>query len=385
MTDPIYIKVPVSCYYGSACDKAPDYIKESYDISIVPDLLKVVVEDDTVAIPLGLDLLAKHIKKIREDEPNRKIVTIGGDSSIIAPVTTSMNESFMVIEGDKVSSPLWTIVVASNPNLHNFNTFNNTCLHRMSLGSTLGLVDPPLNSFKLLGDPSKILYIGLNDVDSTESSLLDELGIINFTTDKINMIGMDAVIESIKALVENNPINLCISMTAFNKKTTKCVTHENLNGMDFDQITKLVSDIKDQVKSLTITDFDTNSGLEKHKNLTGELCRQIIVQCMNLKQKRLNIFSEDTEFLIYRHSEQEDEDTDYGWYILRGMDIDTKNKLISNIKGKIIEIEVDGEDCLVTTTTINEQSTKTYYMCNGITDTVLFPQEKQNMMFELIN
>lgn len=385
MTDLFYIKAPVSCYYGSQCDKAPDYVKESYDMAIVPDLLKVVVEGDSVVVPLGFDLLAKNIKNIRVEYPDKKIVTIGGDSSIMAPVTTAMNESFMIIEGDTVSSPMWTVVVSSNPHLHNFNTYNNTCLHRMSMGSTLGLVDPPLNSFNLLGNPSKILYVGLNDVDDTESSLLDELGIINFTSDKINMIGIDVVVETIKALIEKNPVNLCVSMSAFDKKTVKCVTHENSNGLNFEQITELISGLKKQVKSFTITDFDTNVGLEKHKTIVGELCRQLLVECFDLKEKKLNIFSEDTEFLIYRSAEQEDEDTDYGWYILRGMDVDTKNQLIASVKGKIIDIEVDGEDCLVTTTTINEQSAKTYYMCNGITDAVLFPQEKQSMLFELIN
>ena len=77
---------------------------------------------------------------------------------------------------------------------------------------------------------------------------------------------------------------------------------------------------------------------------------------------------------------------DYGWYILTGIPTKTKELLMKSIDNDTItNIEIDDDDYLVTTTTMDEQNNKSYYTANKILDTVLFPNEKISMMFELVN
>jgi len=119
--------------------------------------------------------------------------------------------------------------------------------------------------------------------------------------------------------------------------------------------------------------------------IKGEEFRSYLKEVFNVKEKNLNIFTEDSRFLIYRPMSQNNEE-DYGWYILRNTPKEYKETILKKLEiNNIIDIEIDNEDFLLSSTTINEQNDKSYYFCNSILDTVLYPQEKQSMIFELIN
>ena len=51
----------------------------------------------------------------------------------------------------------------------------------------------------------------------------------------------------------------------------------------------------------------------------------------------------------------------------------------------IISLEIDSEDVLISVTTVLEQQEKTYYATSSIYDCTLFPEEKVDMVFELLN
>lgn len=380
-----YIKVPVSCYSGSKCNLAPKYVKEAYDYEVSEELMTSIISNDIITPALGYDALYNHILKYKKDNMENKIVTIGGDSSIWASTIPAINENYMKTIGQSVESPLYVIIVSAKPCLHNFSTYNNTCMDHMSIASVLGITDPPLVNFKLLLQPQQIIYIGLRDMDNTEAEILDDLGIVYYNMNKIKSLGMDVIVDSIKEVIGDSPVHLAISLTSFDPSVVPCVTHVFNDGLllgDMELITKKLS--KSTV-SLDIVDFDTNIGSERQKNRTGEYCRRIIVNLFDIKEKKINIFNEDSEFIIYRIADQVDDDTDYGWYIMRGLDMETKSDLLEKIKDNVIDVEIDGEDYLVTKTTVNEQQNKNYYSSNKITDFVLTPQEKEHMMFELIN
>ena len=165
-------------------------------------------------------------------------------------------------------------------------------------------------------------------------------------------------------------------------------TQENERGLTFKKLNKLL----DGLKNLDIVGVDfynfkcIDPKVDKKK---AQLCRIILKDLYNIKEKTLNIFNNNSRFLIYRPVQMRDED-DIGWFILRGLEKNVKEKLLLNINpDKIIDQSVNyGDttiDVLVTSTTINDQNKKSYFSANTIIECCLFPEEKTEMMFELVN
>lgn len=380
-----FIQAPVSSYADSGCDLAPKLIKEKFDYQIQNKSFEYGMMDDKIVHGIGYNLLYKYILKYRADFPNDKIVTIGGDSSIIASTIPAINESYMKVQGQEAVSDLKILIIDAEPNLHNQATFNNACLNRMSMGSVMGIMETPIANFKLLMDTNQIIYLGLRNLDDTEEEILNDMGIIYFSMDKINVLGIDNVINTIKNYIGSDPLHLSVSMKGFDPKIAPSVTTKHEGGIVYEDMIKITKGISQSIVSLDIVEFDANVGSEREKRLTGELCRQIIVSSLNLKEKSLNIFNENSEFLIYRPLSQE-AFTDVGWYILKGIDINTAHELLNNIQSEqIISLDIDGIDYLVTKTTVCEQQEKSCFMAECIKDITLYPNEKQLMIFELIN
>lgn len=86
-------------------------------------------------------------------------------------------------------------------------------------------------------------------------------------------------------------------------------------------------------------------------------------------------------------SETESSDDDIGWYIMRNVSVDIKDKLILQLMkepNNMILYKIDGECMYISFTTIEEQSQKSYYRANDIKDKVLTPGEKINMAFNFL-
>lgn len=380
-----YIQAPVSSYADSRCDLAPSFIKEKYDYEIQNGILQSQATDDSVMVGIGYDLLYKYILKYKSDYPTDKIATIGGDSSILASTIPAMNESYMETQGQEVVSKLKVLIIDAEPNLHNKMTFNNSCLNRMSMGSVMGIMENPLAKFKLLLDTNQIIYLGLRNLDDTEEEILNNMGIIYFDMEKINVLGIDSVIKTIQKYIEDDPLHLSVSMKGFDPSIAPSTTTKHEGGLSYEEMIKITTEFSPSIVSLDIVEFDAGVGTEREKRLTGELCRQIMVNSFGLKEKKLNIFNEDSEFLIYRPMAQQ-APTDYGWYILKEMDMETKHELLKNLKSdQIISLDIDGVDYLITKTTLNEQHERSCFTSQCVQDMALFPEEKQSMVFELIS
>jgi len=122
-----------------------------------------------------------------------------------------------------------------------------------------------------------------------------------------------------------------------------------------------------------------------------------------------NIYNENTRFLIYKpvgelcvenETETEIEVDDildinkigdnYGWYILRNIPKDIRENIFGLIEHdsiQFITLEENDEEIeiMISSTTINEQNEKCYYTAQSYKDCVLYPDEKMDMMLELIN
>lgn len=384
-----FIKAP--CHQSSreqGFQFAPDEIKQTYDFEITKTLFDGSIVDTTnkkIELCKGYELLYQHILQYVNLKPNDKIITIGGDHSIATGTIAAMNEKYMKLMGNLVTSELLVLWIDSCPDIDDFNTSSTKNLNEMPVASLLGLCGTQFTKNKLLLDKSQLIYYGLVDKDDNLDDI-KKARISNFTVKKINSIGLSESVKAIQNMIGDKPVHVSLDMKVFDSSLIKSVIPQNDAGLKLEQVSNLLVGIKNNIVSIDIVEFNPTIGSPEDIKITRETIRYILTKTFDIKEKSLNIFSEDSQFLIFRPIQQEDPYADIGWYILRGIQTNDKNELISRLEDdKIITIEVDDEEYLVTKTTINEQNEKSFYMAETINDVTLFPQEKICMTFELIN
>lgn len=390
-----FIKAP--CHQSTRAQGfqfSPDEIKETYNFEITTDMFNGSVVDlptNKIELCKGYQLLYKYILEYTKNNLNDKIITIGGDHSISSATIAAINEKYMKQQGEKISSDLVVLWIDCQPDINCFTTSQTCDLNEMPVGSLLGLCDNKFISQKLLLKNEQFIYYGLIDKDDS-LDLIKELRIPFFTNKKINILGIDNIIDIIKKMIGNRPVHVSLDMKVFNEQLIKSVIPTNREGLNLEQVENLLFGIKNNIVSMDIAEFNPEIGDSNDVRITRETIRYLLSRTFDIKEKQINIFTEDSQFLIYRPLEQDDPDIDIGWYLLRGLTIKDKEELMKTIPNDtIISIELDGDETiengtyLITKTTMNEQNSKSYGTSETIQDIVLFPQEKICMGFELIN
>lgn len=345
---------------------APDEIKQSYDHEVdIKSFTGTKISQNDIKICDGYNKLYKYIINHDNELSNDTIITIGGDFSVCASTIPALNE--------KYKSDLKVLCIGPHTNISTFDDLGNVQgLNEVAIASVLGILEPSLASHILSIKPEQVVYVG---TDSNDSNLdkLNDYGITHFTLDKIKQIGIDKICEIIKIDPDMNNIHICIDTTILGKTET--------NKLSTNDIKTIIDHFKDKIVSMDITEFNpyTNGQVK-------EYIKEILVHAFDIKEKTINIFTEDSKFLIYRSLAQENPDTDIGWYIMRGLSFNQKKDIMDKLDNdRIITIHIDDEDYLITCTSMNEQNQKSYFTAKTIQDTTLFPSEKQMMCFELVN
>lgn len=392
-----FIKAP--CHQSSreqGYQFGPDEIKEKYDYEIKTDFFNgssINVLEKKIDICLGYDLLYKYIIDYSKKNPNEKIITIGGDHSISAATIAAMNEKYIKQNGNIIKSNLMVIWIDAYPDIDDFDTSISKDLNEMPVASLLGMCGTLFTKNKLLLNPEQLIYYGLLD-ENDNLDIIKENQISYFTKNKINSVGVDKIMESIKEIIGNRPVHISLDLKVFNKKIAPSVKPVNEKGLHIEQVEKLLILLKNNIVSMDLVEFNPLVGSKNDVKITRETARYILMKTFDIKEKSINIFTEDSQFLIFRSIEQEDPETDIGWYILRGLSLTEKEKFLALIPNDtIISIDIENDfsseiiegTYLITKTNMNEQNEKSYYTANYINDTTLFPEEKILMCFELLN
>jgi hypothetical protein len=211
-------------------------------------------------------------------------------------------------------------------------------------------------------------------------------GIKNIVKSVINMIGDDPVHIVFDMAVMSHAS--CPYITRFLKDTD--IDTSILNGLTIGELEELLISLPKKIVGLDIVGFNFESNVsDRAYRITCEIAKMPLKHILNITEKKINIFSEHSKFLIWRPLDQ-DNALDIGWYILRGTTLDMREEIIKELSSednddKIISFDIDGEHVLVSTTTILEQQEKTYYMASSIYECALMPEEKIDMLFELLN
>lgn len=255
---------------------------------------------------------------------------------------------------------------------------------------------------------SDIIYLGV-DTDIADDVIMDELNnknIIYYTLKKINQIGLQNILSQI-IMEENVKIHLVIDLRIIDELMAPSVIRSNTkNFMILSQVKQIITYFKNNISYLDILGFNESkdNDIYMYSKITGETCRYIMRELFDITENQMNIFTDNSRFLIYRSVEQEEtyseesdpdnshilDNPDIGWKIVRFMTLKERDAFIREIGDNIITIEYENEnkeinEVYITTTTIEEQNMKSYFVAKDIFDCCLFPQEKMFMVFELLN
>lgn len=217
-----------------------------------------------------------------------------------------------------------------------------------------------------------------------------------YTTKKIKQIGIQKILEkSLSNLDPYDKVHLIIDLSIIDPLIAPSVQRDNMNDnnnnmkdyLTYSDIQTIINCLKNRVRFLDIVGFDERFDDEacRLSRITGETVKIILRDIFDLKEKSINIFNDESRFLIYRNAEQEN-DEDIGWKIVRFMTLKEREQILSQITDDDIKlIEIDDNEYYFAATTINEQNMKSYFTAQNLLDCCLFPQEKMFMVFELLN
>lgn len=230
----------------------------------------------------------------------------------------------------------------------------------------------------LPGQNYAIIYV------STKNYLISSLGYNIYNDKKILCINGDDVSYSDENIIyygiskKKEILQTFINNFITNKKVHVIIDCADILKPVMSNIFDILKNIKD---TINVLEFLWCVDKKAKNNI-----RAMIVNLFHVPEKKINIYNENSEILIYRPLGQEDE-LDNGWYLLRGVDEQNRERLFTElIKKNWVELDVDGEVILISKTSINYQNNFTYFDNNILVeDKVLFPSEKMDLGFELIN
>jgi hypothetical protein len=327
-------------------------------------------------------------------DKNNKIITLSPDTNISSGTIAGLNELFMYRESDVLYNSELRIIYFDLETNKNIGYYGKDFI---------------IETQRLGIKTEHITYVGIND-----DNIFDDNPDLEYYTMKMTKKrGLDKILNKILEKYENSIIHVVINLRVFSCNVMPSVYRENFKDdlFDYKDLETIVEKLKDRIYSLDVVGFnekiDSKDGSNRASLTTASNIQMIIKKIFNIKEYKLNIFNEETKFLIFRPIIMKSEE-DYGWYILRNINKDDTELLISyithnNIITLTIELEKDFDkvkieddedkenleteevDVILTTTTMNEQFEKSYFGCNRIEDMCLFPFEKAMMGFELLN
>jgi len=299
------------------------------------------------------------------------VTTIGGDHSISVATISALNEKY---------ENLMILYIDPYTDVDNYGTGG---LDLVVNSVLMGHIKPHFIEAKKLVDCSQYIFFGL-DKDA-EMDIIDP-STPYFTLEKIrDQLGIDRCVDVIKSIIKDRPLYVSLDAKIFDKTIAPSTDEGPESGLMEEDIKKLLIGIKESIVGMDITEYNPHIGSIIDSKKTRELLRRCLIYAFDIQEKSINCFNEDSEFLIYRPLSQE-HPLDTGWLILRGMSILQKEEILKTIEtDQIINLIIDGEDYLITKTTMNEQYQKTCYGMPTVNEAILFPSEKEAMCFEMIN
>lgn len=374
---PIYVYAPLTSNNNPGVTETKHFVKNEYDFEQEKDI------DDPLT---ELYHLMNHAYESKQDEATGYII-IGGDQVIDLPIIYAANDFVSRHDGHLV-----TIVFDNEININKeVTTIDNKNVYTNIDNNILNL--PIINQYH----KSQTMFVGHHDSPHAyDFSNISMKKVQQFDTEAPNilvkMIKDYCIDKDIKQ--DNLILHISIDTNVFKYDIAPSVLNvddaENKierDGLELNSVINIIKELSNNfvILSMSLSEFDPLWGSDKDNRKTVECLRQCMINAFDIKEKKINFVNEDTQFIVYRPFQQVDIE-DVGWYILRQIDVDTKDNITKHIEiDKIVIETIDDIDIMFALTTVREQNAKIYHNGCKISDIILFPEEKKAMIFELIN
>lgn len=332
------------------------------------------------------------------------IITLSPDPAISGATISGVCEKYMYTETKYDSVRYHTdvkiIYIDSLPDLSKKTYTHYSDFNDSVISDCLSINNSSFTNNRVFIDPSNICYIGLNEdiIPDEQEYTLNELKCTHYSIQLLRKKGIQKIIESIVSEYKNENVHIVIDLCCLELGYAPSVIRQNEiknnNGFNIDELISVITCLKklNNINSIDITGYNFGPVCDKKKHnvankITINAIELILSNLIDNYQKSLNIYDENTKFLIWKKM---DDDEPIGWLILRNMSNNDKQEIINAIgDDRIINIPISDKnetyEALVTITTIKEQQERSFYTSNNVMDCCLYPGEKINMLFELIN
>jgi hypothetical protein len=447
------------------------YLTKKFDYVIKSDLYK---HDNKCYM---YDLM----RKISLDKSNklvRPMIVLSPDISISSATLSGSAERHLTragvthkikgnrVDGMEFSTDLRVLYISSKLSLASQPYGGIMDYQKSILSNALGVTSSSFTNHNVNLDPNNLICIGCHEdlIDQSERALLDSLEAetgkpMLFTLEDIKKKGIDRVMKYVIKRFGSHKVHVVFDMSAISKNIAPSVfrfrsdellnnskntddMEKEIKGFDSDQITDIMKAVISFNESNNLESFDLTGysfADQDHREMahasnmrTSKIMIDILKCVADLSSLKhsINIFDESSKFLIWKRVPTPQTDADVlddllGWYILRGIDLETRNDLISHFEKIKLERNADDTnindddnkdtdnkdtdnkdtedvaypierfefpnddddepiEVLISVTSPAEQNLKLHHFATSYADRCLMPGEKVDMVFELL-
>jgi arginase family enzyme len=399
------------------------------NIGVIRNEFDNVIDKSIYDDPTCYETLTKKMREIMSDK-TKTYVNISSDRAISASTLSALNKY--------VDEKYTIIYIDSSPDLYmnNYDEKMTNKEYRMSVVSNLLSLYNKRYDMKDVSNPKRsytkhqidyelnqFIFLGTRDITDYEESIILNNGGQIYSYDKIKK-NLDMILDIIIEENKDNNVAIIFDLTSCSMNITPLIIlDDNMKnsiprgGFDLDQLNLILSKLSklNKIRMIDITGhYLCVNDTEITFRITVETIIKIYSKLLNLKEYSINIFNENSKFLIYKPLDeiyQLEDDKECGldgWYLLRNMTFGMREELLHELNDDdviMMEIpknmlnkkndkndkndknEIFDEDIqiLIACTNMKEQEDKSYYTITSYTDMVLYPNEKISMLFELTN
>jgi arginase family enzyme len=384
---------------------AKKHIKDEFDYEI-NDMFYEKFDEN--GVPIIYNFLYKYILNL---PITNRPVTLSPDPLVSASTIVGLAEKYIYTDVAKngnqdcitYKSKLKIVYFTAQPHLADeVKTISLEELSNMTLSNAICSTESTITKHKLALSEDQFVLVGINMdiINDTQKEELEKSGITYYSLQQTRKKKLKNIIKAVNNFIGDDPVHIVFDMACVGFDIAPCVTrfidhtkHKVIDGFTMNEVEDMLNSLnKKNVVGLDITGYDLRiERSERAFRVTCEVPRRILQIVLNITEKKMNIFTEHSKFLIWRPIEQI-EPEDVGWFVLRNVSLDIRERLIAHIgEDRIITFEtVDEETCepidaYITVTTLYEQQMKPYTTTNSIHDAILYPAQKVSSMFEMLN
>jgi len=218
--------------------------------------------------------LAENVNEVIKN--NGFPISLGGDHAIAIG-------SIAGVSKEKKVGLLW---IDAHGDMNTPDISSTGHIHGMSLATSLGYGHSKLINGFFSGIKVKkedVILFGTRDIDVKEQKLIDELGIKNYTWEKIQKMGFEKALEEVRKFFRKRNLHISLDLDVIDPREITAVGTPVVGGLTREMGKILISEMIDTASVTSIDIAEYNPIYEKN----GETC-EYIYELLQLIEEEIN-------------------------------------------------------------------------------------------------